>query len=222
MRGPPGWTRHNSTIFDDYSAIRRLFDDYSTLFDYIRQYSTLFDIFWHFSSFFDIRHFSPFFDIQHFSTFFRQHSTALDIYSTVENCRTVPKFVENMLNDVENVEKMSRYILGGPHWRLLCLIVVAHCGSLGDLQGSLGVAVDRKETFGACWGSITAEWLTHFNTGNIFHGIAMKVMRLQHWRDGKLDDIWKECQIIQKNCRRREGPIYIMKPSPNSLRNLAL
>ena len=71
---------------------------------------------------------------------------------------------------------------------------------------------------------LLTEWLTHFNSGNTFHGIAMTVLmtlpnlllqkpsakskardhtkaleqRLVLWKEGKLDDIWKECQIIQK------------------------
>ena len=71
---------------------------------------------------------------------------------------------------------------------------------------------------------LVTEWLTNFNAGNTFHGIAMKVVmtlpnillqkpsakskakdhmkalqqRLLLWNEGKLSEIWKECLIIQK------------------------
>ena len=71
---------------------------------------------------------------------------------------------------------------------------------------------------------LLTEWMTNYNSGNTFHGIAMKVVmtlpnlllqkpsakskakehtaalerRLRLWREGELTDIWKECLIIQK------------------------
>ena len=75
---------------------------------------------------------------------------------------------------------------------------------------------------------LLTEWMTNYNSGNTFHGIAMKVVmkvvmtlpnlllqkpsakskakehtaalerRLRLWREGELTDIWKECVIIQK------------------------
>ena len=77
--------------------------------------------------------------------------------------------------------------------------------------------------------ALLSEWITYFNSNSTFHGMAMKVVmtlpnlllqkpsakskarehtlileqRLQHWNEGNLSEIWKECQTIQKKLKAR-------------------